>query len=90
MKLQSKNALTYGKSLSRCNFALGEQPCLLREIERLAMPMKWRKAVGQAIEERMRTGRLLDGKPAYLFGASPIYPRAQSFGYDLGTEANSE
>jgi hypothetical protein len=37
MNLQPKNALTYCKSLSRCNFALGEQFCLVRQIECLAM-----------------------------------------------------
>src|SRR5271168_2500452 len=54
------------------------------------MPVKWRKAVGQPIEERVGSGRPLDGKPADFFGPSRIDPRAQSFGYHLGTEVNSK
>ena len=53
MKLQSKNALTYRKSLGLCNFAPGERLCPVRQIECLAMPVKWRKATRQALEERM-------------------------------------
>src|SRR5215831_12309549 len=49
-----------------------------------------RVVIGDAIEERMRTGRPLDGEPAYLFGASGIDPRAQGFGDDLSAEANSK
>ena len=53
VKLQSKNSLTYGKRLSLGNFALRERHCLARQIECVAMPVKWRKAIGYAIKERM-------------------------------------
>ena len=46
MKLQGKNALANCKSLRLCNFTLGEQLCAVRQIECLAMPVKWSKAIG--------------------------------------------
>ena len=46
VKLQSKNVLTYCKRLSLRDFAVGEQRCLVRQIECFAMPVKWRKAIG--------------------------------------------
>jgi hypothetical protein len=46
MKLQAKNTLTYRKRLRLGNFALGKQFRLVRQLECLAMPVKWRKAVG--------------------------------------------
>ena len=45
VKLQSKNALTYCKSLGLCYFAAGEQLCRVRQIECLAMSVKWRKPI---------------------------------------------
>jgi hypothetical protein len=49
VKLQCKNALAYRKRLSLSYFALGAQHCPARQIECLAVPVKWRKVIGDAI-----------------------------------------
>src|SRR6516225_2865911 len=46
VKLESENVLTHGKRLLLGNFAAGEQRCFARQVECLAMPVKWSKGLG--------------------------------------------
>jgi hypothetical protein len=46
MKLESEHALTHCKSLRLRYLALDEQRCIARQVECLAMPVEWCKAIG--------------------------------------------
>jgi hypothetical protein len=53
VKLQSENILTHGKCLRLGELAAGEQGCPARQVECLAVPVKWCKGLGQAVKEGM-------------------------------------